>query len=242
MQRMVPWTRVDFHPGTSGQQPALWVAAAPRYRIVGYRARMRTQLLLIFILTGCPPPTTGTQVTLTSPTVTTVYLTFGSDSAIRAASWSSFFAVTAPLACNFVLTGSKTLPNAAGAYLNMTLAFGAPVGCGVTKAELNVNNPKWYDTMDVSLVDGYSNTVEIDYTPPGGNTIKLAPNGQTDNAKALGVYPYGCDLCVENSMGTCGIPIGSAGCKGGTQYNPDVACQYQGAVMSGGGTLAVILR
>lgn len=203
---------------------------------------MRAQPLLIFILAGCPPPTTGTQVTLTSPSATTVYLTFGSDSAIQAASWSSFCTVTAPLSCNFALTGSKLLPNAAGAYLNMTLSFGAPVGCGVTKAELNVNNPKWYDTMDVSLVDGYSSTIEIDYKAPGGSLVKLAPNGQTGNEKALGVYPYGCDMCVENSVGTCGIPIGKSGCKGGTQYDPDVPCQYQGAVMSGGGTIDVILR
>jgi hypothetical protein len=204
--------------------------------------RMRAQLLLVLALTGCPSPAVGTQVTLTSATATTVYLTFGSDSVIQASSWSGFCTVTAPLACNFALTDSKVLPNAAGAYLNMTLAFGGPVGCGVTKAELNLNNPKWYDTLDVSLVDGYSGIVEIYYTPPGGSMVKLAPNGQTGNEKALGIYPYGCDLCVTNSMGTCGIPIGSAGCKGGTQYNPDVACQYQGAVMGGGGTVNVILH
>lgn len=215
------------------------------------------RILFIALLSSCscpgpgpnpnlePTPTlNGTQVTLTSAQAATVYLTFGADSAIQAANWASFCTVTTPLACNFALgTTSQLLPNPTGQYLNMTLAFNAPVGCNATKAEVNVNNPTWYDTMDVSLVDGYSNAITINYTPPGGTLTTLGPPvGQTGNEKVLGVYPYGCDLCTDNSVGTCGIPQGTAGCKGGTQYKPDVPCQYQGAVMGGGGTVNVILQ
>jgi hypothetical protein len=174
-----------------------------------------------------------------------VYINFGADSAIQAADWSSFCSGSG-LNCNFSLTGSQPLPNPDGAYLNMTLAFGTPVECGSTKAEVNINNPSWYDTLDVSLVDGYSNPIKILYTPPAADaaasTVILGPpNGQTGNEKVLGVFPYGCDICVARQNPPCGIPVGKDGCKSGTQYNPDVPCQYQGAVKGGGGAVEVIL-
>jgi hypothetical protein len=206
---------------------------------------MRTCILALgVLLCGCPPiQPAGTQVTLVnSQAAQTVYFSFGADSVIQAADWSSFCTVTAPLNCNFSLTGLQALPNPQGKYLNVTLAFGSAVGCGATKAELNVNNQNWYDTFDVSLVDGYSNKIEIDYRPPGGGVTKLGPpNGQTGNENVLGVYPYGCDLCTANSVGTCGIPQGTAGCKAGTQYDPKPPCQYQGAVKGGGGLVTVTL-
>ena len=208
--------------------------------------------LLAVLLVGCPPtppaptptPATGTQVTLTNQqSPLTAYVTFGADSKIKANDWKSFCTPSAALACSFMLTGSQALPNPRSAYLNMTVAFGTPVGCNATKAEVNVNNPSWYDTLDVSLVDGYSNKIEIDYTPPGAPApTKLGPpNGQTDNEKVLGVYPYGCDICVARQNPPCGISKGTDGCKSGTQYKPDVACQYQGAVKGGGGTVNVTL-
>jgi hypothetical protein len=198
-------------------------------------------------------PAQGTQVTLTvaqvaraapaSPATTTVFFSFGADSKIQAADWASFCTVTSPLTCNFTMTGSKALPNPTGAYLNVTLAFGAAVGCGGTKAEINVNNPTWFDTLDVSLVDGYSNKIEIDYTPLGGTTAtKLGPPlGKDGNEQILGVFPYGCDICTARQAPSCGIAPGGTGCKAGTQYKPDVPCQYQGATKGGGGTVNVIL-
>jgi len=188
---------------------------------------------------------TGTQVTLTNRQTSpiTVYVAFGAGSQIKAADWKSFCAVASPLTCSFSLpTGSKRLPNPSGKHLNATIAFGAAVGCGATKAELDVNNAKWFDTLDVSLVDEYSNQIEIDYKPPGGAATKLGPPvGKTGNEKVLGVFPYGCDVCVARQNPPCGIAKGKDGCKAGTQYKPDVPCQYQGAVKGGGGAVDVIL-
>ena len=195
-------------------------------------------------------PVQGTQVTLTmaqvalaNPATTSVYFSFGADSKIQAADWASFCTVTSPLTCNFTMTGSQALPNPQGKYLNVTLAFGAAVGCGGTKAEINVNNPTWFDILDVSLVDGYSNKIEIDYTPPGSTTAtKLGPPlGKDGNEKVLGVFPYGCDICTARQKPPCGIAAGGTGCKAGTQYKPDVPCQFQGAVKGGGGTVVVTL-
>jgi hypothetical protein len=212
---------------------------------------LRNIVLAAFFL-GCsphpptPPTATGTQVTVTNKqaVASTVYFSFGADSKIKATDWSSFCTVTSTLNCNFSLsTGTQALPNPQGQYLNVTLAFGAPVGCNATKAELNVNNPNWYDTYDVSLVDGYSNKVEIDYTPLTNKAAtKLGPpNGQTGNEKVEGVFPYGCDICVARQNPPCGIAKGTNGCKTGTQYKPDVPCQYQGPTKGGGGTVDVTL-
>jgi hypothetical protein len=181
-------------------------------------------------------------VTLTSTATAPVYFSFGADSKIQAADWASFCTVTAPLNCNFTLTNTQALPNPQGKYLNVTLAFGGAVGCNATKAELNVNNPAWYDTLDVSLVDGYSNKIEIDYTPPGGTVTKLGPPvGKDGNEKVLGVFPYGCDICTARQSPPCGIAPGGTGCKAGTQYKPDVPCQFQSPVKGGGGTVNIIL-
>jgi hypothetical protein len=150
---------------------------------------------------------------------------------------------TSPLNCDFDLTGTKELPNPNGLHLNMTVAFGGPVACGNTKAEVNVNTPTWYDVMDVSLVDGYSNNVSINYTPPGGTKQVLGPPvGKDGNEKVLGLFPYGCDVCTARQSPPCGIAPGGTGCKAGSQYKPDVPCQVQGTVMGGGGLVEVVLN
>jgi len=172
-----------------------------------------------------------------------VFVSFGSDSKITADDWS--FCNGAGLNCNFNLAGksSQPMPNPKGKYINATFSYGAPVGCGVTKAEVNINNPDWYDTFDVSLVDGYSNKVEMLYTPPGGEAATLGPPaGETGNEKVYGLFPYGCDICVERQNPPCGIAKGKTGCKKGTQYDPDVPCQVQGTTMGGGGSLEVKLK
>ena len=197
---------------------------------------------------GCPPQPSPTPAK-TTVTVTnqaddaTVYVAFGADSKVIVSDWA-FCISSGPLTCNFSLTksASQALPTA-GKYLNATITSSAPVGCGTTKAELNVNNPNWYDVLDVSLVDGYSNKIEIIYKPLTSTTTTTLgpPNGQTGNEKVLGVFPYGCDICVARQSPPCGIAPGTDGCKSGTQYKPDVPCQFQGAVKGGGGTVEVIL-
>ena len=168
---------------------------------------------------------------------TTVYVSFGSDSKITASDWS--FCVGGGLNCSFPLAegASQDLPGTS--YLNATLSFDAEVGCGVTKAELNINNPQWYDTLDVSLVDGFSNKVQISATPTGKSPLLFGPpSGQTGDRQMLGVFPVGCDICVERQNPPCGIAKGKFDCKDGTQYDPTPPCQWQGPTM-GGGDLAV---
>ena len=200
--------------------------------------------LLALALLGCNGSTTGTAVTIENQTdeLTTVHVAFGADSKVTSADWS--FCQGSGLNCSFTVDkqSNQPLPNATNAYLNATFAFDHPVECGVTKAEIDVNNPKWYDTLDVSLVDGYSNKVQITATPSGAKSVLLGPPvGEQGNETVLGVFPYGCDICVERQNPPCGISKGTTGCKKGTQYDPDVPCQWQGPTKGGGGTVTVSL-
>lgn len=214
--------------------------------------------------TATPGGGAGTQVSVVNQTANgvTVFVSFGADSAITQSTWASFCSGSG-LTCQFPLAGNggtQALPNPSGAYLNATFAFDSPVGCGATKAEVNVNNPSWYDILDVSLVDGYSNNVAIIATPASGAPITLGPpQGASGNESVYGLYPYGCDVCVARCSPPCGIgkssPLvgctasctdcqsnGVDGCKAGTQTNPAVPCQYQGPVLGGGGqTVQVVL-
>lgn len=169
---------------------------------------------------------------------TNVYITFAADSVVLPASLP-FCTSTSPLNCSFGLPAQATqIVALQSKYLNATLSFDAPVGCGATKAELNLNNPKWYDTTDISLVDGYSNKVSIT-----ADAVKLGPPaGAAGNAKVYGLYPLGCDICVERQNPSCGIPKGKEGCKAGTQYAPAVPCQNQGKQMGGGSVVRVSLE
>lgn len=175
---------------------------------------------------------------------TTAYFAFGSDSVVLPSAWSSFCTAASTLNCSFVLTAQTAhkLP-LGGNYANVTVAFDSPVGCGATKAEANLNNPAWYDTLDVSLVDGYSNNVSIqtDLMDAGG-TMLGPPNGKTGNEKVFGLFPLGCDICTERQNPPCGISKGKEGCKAGTQYKPDVFCQYQGKVLGGGAGATIYLN
>jgi hypothetical protein len=201
-------------------------------------------LAVVLALTGCPPTPapSGTKVAVKNEASdAAVYVAFGADSSVGPSDWS-FCSATSDLTCSFPLSGGANQPlPTGGAYLNATLTFDAPVGCGTTKAEINVNNPKWYDTFDVSLVDGYSNKVKIVATALDGTSTTLGPpNGDTGNASVFGVYPYGCDICVARQNPPCGIPVGTDGCKAGTQDDPDVACQFQGAAKGGGGSVEIV--
>ena len=173
---------------------------------------------------------------------TTVHVAFGADSAIK--DWP--FCGGVPPACTFTLKayGRRSLP-LKGAYLNATISFDAPVGCGVTKAEINTNNPKWYSTIDVSLVDGYSNRIAIVVQPHTGgiDAAVLGPpvDSVDGNEWVFGLFPYGCDICVDRQNPPCDIPKGNKGCKTGTQYKPHVPCQYQGLVMGGDESIRIQL-
>lgn len=201
------------------------------------------QLFLLFVcLVSCgksnksplPQPTTMSVTNATAAPLT-VYVSFGSDSKVRPAAWK-FCKASSPLNCTFPLPpkGKQTLP-LNGSYLNATLSFDAPVGCGTTKIEFNVNNPKWFDTYDISLVDGFNHAVAVEVTDSSGKTALGPAVGPADNEKVYGVYPLGCDICVKRSKPSCGRSIGTDGCKTGTQYKPDVPCQHQGVVKGGGG-------
>lgn len=209
--------------------------------------------------TGCPkpkpsPPATsgpsaptssaagGSLAAITNDTkiATTVYLAFGSNSVVLPSSPGWSFCAGSGLNCSFPLAAGATqaLP-LAGQWLNVTVSFGAPVTCNTTKAEININNPAWYDIADVSLVDGFSNFVAVYVTgaADAGTTIRLGPpNGPTGNEQLVGVYPLGCDLCVARGSPPCGMKPGTDGCKAGTQYDPKPPCQYQGATKGGGGS------
>jgi len=166
---------------------------------------------------------------------TTVYVAFGADSVVLPPAWS-FCTAQGKLNCSFLLAprGTQALP-LARQYLNATFSFDAPVACGITKAEVNVNNPSWYDILDVSLVDGFSNLITIE----AGDATLGPPNGPKGNEQVFGLFPLGCDVCVARQSPPCGIPKGTDGCKAGTQYDPKPPCQWQGTVM-GGGTAVVV--
>ena len=173
----------------------------------------------------------------------TVFVAFGSDSVVLPASWA-FCTPTAALNCSFPLPAgaTQTLDLGGGGYLNASFSFDLPVGCGSSKSELNLNNPKWYDTADLSLVDGYNHDLSATL-----GTQQLGPILSADgNAKVLGVFPLGCDICVARQAPPCGLPPspvpGTAGCKSGSdQYHPDVPCQVQGLVMGGGSPVLLTL-
>jgi hypothetical protein len=140
-----------------------------------------------------------------------------------------FCKVTGPLNCEFTLGANSSLdiPNPQAKYLNMALAFNAQVACGSTKAEVLVNNPNWFDVLDVSVVDGFNEKIQINLTPTGGSMTQLGPPvGKLGNQKVFGVFPYGCTICAGIKNAPCG-DAGGGECKSGSESKPDVLCQYQ---------------
>ncbi|HKB37759.1 MAG TPA: hypothetical protein VKD72_15035 [Gemmataceae bacterium] len=157
-----------------------------------------------------------------------VYINFAAVSVLKPTDLP-FCKVTGSLNCQFTLAAnaSQDVPNPQAKYLNMALAFNAPVNCGSTKAEVLVNNPNWYDVLDVSVVDGFNEKIQINLTPTGGNTTQLGPPvGKLGNQKVFGVFPYGCTICAGIKDAPCG-DAGAGECKKGSESNPDVLCQYQ---------------
>jgi len=196
-----------------------------------------------------PPAPQGTGLTLSNPSSASVVVSasFSASSTVLPASWP--FCLGSGLTCQFLLPAQadQALP-LAGQSLNVTLTFQPAgeggVGCGTTKAEFNINNPSWYDIIDLSLVDGYSTALGITITPTDAGadaaTVLGPVTSAHGNEKAFGVFPLGCDICVARQTPSCDASVGTSGCKTGTQYNPDVPCQYQGAVMGGGGAMVTV--
>ena len=195
---------------------------------------------------ACPQPAPGPGADAAPPTPawstaraknalsigTTAYIAFGADSAIKPSDWS-FCTPSGALTCSFALAPNeeRDLPTG-GRYANFTLSFGAPAGCGTTKAEMNLMNPAWnQDTVDVSLVDGFNAKLKI--SAPGTSPVgpPAGGDGGGDNTKAFGVFPLACDVCVARKNPPCGFtpcsgPSNGCGCKAGPDpYHPDVPCQ-----------------
>lgn len=207
------------------------------------------KFLFALVFAACPTPVptpppappapvpTGSTLTVSnhSGVDTTVYVAFGADSAITSASWP-FCTPNGNLNCSFSLPKQQSTDMPLGGqYVNATFSFFQAVTCNTTKAEVNLNNPNWYDIADISLVDGFNVPVKMEFA---GQTLQVT--SITGNEQALGVYPNGCDICVARQQPPCGMTPGSDGCKSGTQYDPDVPCQVQGVVMGGGNNDVVV--
>jgi hypothetical protein len=168
------------------------------------------------------------RITNEQSTPTRVYINFAADSVLKPTDLP-FCEVTGSLNCQFTLgaNSSQDIPNPQAKYLNMALAFNAPVTCGSTKAEVLVNNPKWFDVLDVSVVDGFNEKIQMNLTPTGGQMTQLGPpEGKLGNQKVFGVFPYACTICAGIKDAPCG-DAGKGECKLGTESKPDVLCQYQ---------------
>ena len=168
------------------------------------------------------------------------YINFAPDSVLKPSDLP-FCKVTGPLNCHFTLAAhaSQDVPNPGNKYLNMAVAFNAPVSCGSTKAEVVANNPNWYDVLDVSVVDGFNERIQMKVTPTDGTVTQLGPPvGKLGNQKVFGVFPYGCTICAGIKNAPCG-DAGAGECKVGSESKPDVLCQYQ--MNEPKGTIEVVL-
>jgi hypothetical protein len=171
-----------------------------------------------------------------------VFFAFGADSAVRPSSPGWAFCKGTGLNCDFELAKrDKQSAPLAGKWLNATISFDKPVTCDTTKAEVNINNPSWYDIADISLVDGFNKFIAIDTVSSAGALTLGPPNGVNGNEKVFGLYPNGCDICTARQNPPCNMKPGTGGCKTGTQYKPDVPCQWQGPTMGGGTQVTVRL-
>jgi hypothetical protein len=189
-----------------------------------------------------PNNTTEVIVSNTTSMGATVNISVGADSVVQPSTWA-ICNVDAGLTCSFTLDASSSrVLTTNGQYLNASITFNDLVGCGSTVAEFTANNPNGYGTADISLVNGVSNFIEI---VVDDQILAAATDGGDTNA--LGVFPYGCDICVARQNPPCDIPSancmtpGSCGCKTGTQYNPTVPCQITYQRADAGSILNVLL-
>jgi hypothetical protein len=207
------------------------------------------KLLLAFLFTACHRPgcspapidagaadsgpssnASRARVENRTQAATVVFASFGSGGAVSQADWAAFCVpLDANVGCSFPLGpgGGQDLPTD-GKFLNVTLSFNSYPGCNVTLGELDLNNPAWTeDTANISLVNGWSNDVEIiaagadggrgARTRPDGSFsgaasaaepdgVTLGPTqGPSNNSSVFGVYPNGCDVCTAKQNPPCNI-------------------------------------
>jgi len=166
-----------------------------------------------------------------------VYMTFGGDSCItqdniKINGEAGKCEPTLYNECVFTLAkGEKKEIQLELCRANLTFRFNSPEGCGVTKAEANMNVPNGDDFWNISLVDGWNENVRMDIVTSDIGTKTMGPTlGKTGNQQAFGVYPYGCDVCTARQNPPCGIEMGDSECKTPNgvknQYSPDVPCQW----------------
>jgi hypothetical protein len=153
-----------------------------------------------------------------------VNINFGSDSQLNARDLAGFCdSISKPLNCHLTLAAnsSKEIPNPDFKYVNLALAFNGQVTCGSTKAEVIANNPHWYDIMDVSVVDGFNNRIEIKAIPTGQSPVVLGPPaGLTGNQTIFGVFPLACTQCAAILNPPCESK-GPSECHAGTESDPN---------------------
>ena len=204
--------------------------------------------------TVTPSPTPGqgkgTQVKITNQTSSqvTVFVKLYAGTP-----WS--FCQTDGSYCRFTIDAGKTqpLPNPDGGNLNFSASFNTKVyacaladGNTIHEANVNTDPNGTYDTTDISLVNGYNASVKTVVTSGGSSTTLGPVSSKTGNQQVLGVYPFGCDVCVARCKPGCsfippdnpipcptpatcggGCDHGNSECKMGTQYQPTHPCQYQ---------------
>src|SRR5262249_41321911 len=154
---------------------------------------------LVLALQGSAAAQTGeknktVRITNQQGAAAEVYVNFAADSVLKPTDLP-FCRVTGQRNCQFTLAprSSQDFPNPQAKYLNMALAFNAPVTCGSTKAEVLVNNPSWYDVLDVSVVDGFNETIQMNVTPTVRQPTHLGPPvGQPRTHNALAPSPSPC--------------------------------------------------
>jgi hypothetical protein len=156
------------------------------------------------------------RITNRQGTQAQVYINFAADSVLKPTD-VPFCKVTGSLNCEFTLAAnsSRDIPNPQAKYLNMALAFNAPVTCGSTKAEVLVNNPNWFDVLDVSVVDGFNEKIQINLTPTGGSMTQLGPPvGKLGNQKVFGVFPTAARFARGSKTRRAGIPAAANASRG----------------------------
>lgn len=166
-----------------------------------------------------------------------VYVTFGGDSCITSQNIKIGGMTGQCLSANYgecvftLAAGEKKEINLDLCRADLTFRFDSAEGCGVTKAEANMNVPNWDDAWNISLVDGWNANVQIDVDTADLGAKLLGPTvGATGNQGVFGVYPLGCDVCTARQVPPCGIAHGDSECKTPNgvshQYSPSVPCQW----------------
>lgn len=120
------------------------------------------------------PPAMYTKAIVSNMTdaAVNVGVGFGADSVVKSWSFCDASGCLFPLAAGT----SMELPTNGGQYLNVALSFGGPPQCGYTAGEFTANNANGYGTADISLVNGFNASVEIQISPgPDGGPIVLGP-------------------------------------------------------------------